>query len=227
MKMPATKNIKGLVFGRLTAIKRAANKGTSVAWLCECTCGAQTTVRASALTSAVTKSCGCLQKEVAANANPGTHGKTGTPEYSSWQNMKNRCNNSNYPEFHLYGGRGIKVCKRWSSSFESFLLDMGKKPSSKHSIDRVNTNNNYSPTNCRWATPTEQADNRRSNHLITYNGKTQNLKQWSEDLGILLVTLKWRLKRWPVDKALSLKPRPKLSKQSHPLQGSRAHQPST
>ena len=88
-------------------------------------------------------------------------GNTRHPLYKTWEGMKNRCLNPNYPEFHYYGGRGITVCPEWRSSFWQFVADMGPKPSSKHSIDRVNPNGDYEPNNCRWATSIEQANNKR------------------------------------------------------------------
>jgi len=90
-----------------------------------------------------------------------THGQTDTPEYRTWTGMKERCCNSRKRSFKDYGGRGIRVCDRWLNSFESFLTDMGPKPSSAHSIDRINNDGNYEPGNCRWATASQQARNKR------------------------------------------------------------------
>jgi len=89
------------------------------------------------------------------------HKDSQTPEYASWEHMKDRCYNQNCNRYYLYGGRGIKVCERWRNSYVAFLKDMGRKPSHIHSIDRLDTNGNYEPSNCKWSTPKEQANNRR------------------------------------------------------------------
>jgi hypothetical protein len=104
-----------------------------------------------------------LKKETKSNFK---HGKRGTKEYNAWQAMKQRCTGRAKRNYHRYGGRGIKVCKRWFNSFENFYKDMGPKPSPKHSLDRINNNGNYTPKNCRWASFTEQAFNRRNNVSI-------------------------------------------------------------
>ena len=97
--------------------------------------------------------------------------------------MKERCCDPKNKRFADYGGRGIKVCDRWLNSFENFLADMGLKPSPEHSIERKNTDGDYEPDNCKWATQIEQANNKRTNHLITANGKTQTVRQWERELG--------------------------------------------
>ena len=103
--------------------------------------------------------------QCAGKSSPGTqsitHGKTYSPEYAIWCHMKSRCGNSNHKDYKYYGGRGIKVCKRWLDSFENFFADMELRPSPKHSIDRINNNGNYKPSNCRWVTMDIQARNRR------------------------------------------------------------------
>ena len=109
-----------------------------------------------------------------------------------------------------YGARGIKVCDRWLD-FRNFIDDMGKAPSPKHSIDRIDVNGDYEPNNCRWATPKEQNNNKTNNKLLTYDGKTMNLTQWSERLGIDRMLVGNRLRRgWSVEKALTS---PKLTNQ--------------
>jgi hypothetical protein len=104
-------------------------------------------------------------------------------EYTLWRAMRRRCTDPKFEYFKDYGGRGIKICKRWES-FENFLADMGPRPSPKHTLDRRDNNKGYSPANCRWATRQEQASNRRSNKLFNYAGRTQTLKQWTEELGL-------------------------------------------
>jgi hypothetical protein len=127
-----------------------------------------------------------------------------TSEYNTWCDIKRRCNDPKRKDYERYGGRGIKVCERWNV-FENFLADMGKKPSKKHSIERMNNDGLYEPTNCKWATTKEQNNNQRSNILITFDGQTMNMKQWSEAKGIPYTTLKRRLRTlgWSVQKALT------------------------
>jgi hypothetical protein len=121
-----------------------------------------------------------------------THGMTGTPEYSAWQNMITRCSPSNKAGYHLYGGRGITVCDRWRDSFENFLVDMGNRPSPNHSIDRINVNGNYEKDNCRWATTKEQAENRRTTLLFDYQGEKVSFIRLAELTGVSIRTLQSR-----------------------------------
>ena len=120
--------------------------------------------------------------------------------------MKTRCTNPNHEAYHNYGGRGISICDEWMNDFQAFYdWAMANGYSDDLSIDRIDNDGNYCPENCRWATDKEQCNNQRSNHLITYNGKTQTIKQWAADLGIKRVTLQARLTRyhWDVEKALT------------------------
>lgn len=133
-----------------------------------------------------------------------THGKTRTPEFRIWSGIKTRCFNSNAPEFKNYGGRGIKMCARWSASFEAFLADMGRRPSIKHSIERVENDGDYEPGNCVWVLRREQARNKRNSVRLKYRGQVKLLVAWAEELGIDEATIRMRLKRgWTVVKALS------------------------
>jgi hypothetical protein len=135
-----------------------------------------------------------------------THGKTSTPEYRSWVGMRGRCYNKNDTSYYNYGGRGITVCDEWLASFDKFYADMGSKPigGSRYSLERIDTNKMYTPENCRWATYTEQANNRRDNINLTYKDRTQTLAQWADELGLNRGTLWGRLNRdWSVERSLS------------------------
>ena len=117
--------------------------------------------------------------------------------------MINRCTNPNDPGFVNYGGRGIAVCQRWMGSFENFLADMGPRPSSGHSIDRIDNDGPYSPENCRWATRLQQNCNSRSNHLLTLDGRTMCLADWAREAGLTRGALKDRLRRgWELAEAI-------------------------
>jgi hypothetical protein len=195
----------GQKFGRLTVRAQDMIAKRRI-WWCDCECGGTTRADGHALVTGRYLSCGCIRRKHghAVGANPHC-----SPEYSSWSAMLARCENPKHPAFKHYGGRGITICKRWRASFESFASDMGPRPSVRHSLDRFpNGDGNYEPGNCRWATTTEQARNRSSNHHIVAHGRTMTMSEWSALHGVPSTTIRWRiLNGWPPDRAVTEKSR--------------------
>ena len=190
-------DLTGKTFGKLTVIKKTIVKKSGALWECVCSCGNPKIVSTGHLTSGDTKSCGCLHGEY--------HGMKGTPEYKVWQGMKRRCYNKHEKSFFRYGGRGITVCDEWVNSFTTFFKDMGSRPDSNLSIDRIDNTGNYSANNCKWSTRKEQANNRRSNKTYTYKGVISNQVEWSEAIGIDNRILHARINRygWSIDRAFN------------------------
>lgn len=186
----------GTTFERLTVIAAVASTGKTL-WLCRCQCGEEKTVRADHLRAGRTRSCGCLSSTATAarNVEATKHGHSVggvSPTYRSWQSMRTRCLNPNSDQWPDYGGRGISICERWSS-FENFLADMGERLPGM-SIDRwPNHNGNYEPGNCRWATMSQQENNKRGNVTINYGGETLTVAEWAKRTGIGYQTLRKRL----------------------------------
>ena len=141
-------------------------------------------------------------------SNPYIDGKPITRHelYSVWSSMKQRCYDANCPNYENYGGRGIKVCERWEESFYNFYDDMGERPSNKHQLDRIDNDGDYTPENCRWVVQKLQANNKRNNRLLTVDGITKTLANWSDELGINRTTIQQRLDAcgWSEEKALTV-----------------------
>lgn len=171
-------------------------------YLCQCDCGNTIPVPATQFTTGRKKSCGCLTNK----GNP-THGKCRTGTYSSWRSMLGRCYRTTDPGYKNYGGRGISVCEKWHK-FENFHADMGDRPEGM-TLDRFpDQNGNYEPGNCRWATDIQQHRNIRRNRLVTFNGDTKPVSEWSELTGFGADTIAYRLNHgWSVERALTEQPK--------------------
>lgn len=191
---PRVKDIRGQKFGRLTpigfvgfAVENNSGRQKRLAmFMCRCECGNTHVVKTTLLAKGGVRSCGCLQNEqrVKNGKDTAKHGMHKTSEYTIWSLMKYRCGNPNSDVWLHYGGRGITVCERWRDSFEAFYADMGPRPSPKHSIDRIDVNGNYEPGNVRWATYSEQANNRRTNQLVKYDGEMITIAEASRRSGL-------------------------------------------
>lgn len=200
-------NLQGKKFGRLTVIRQTGvdQRGEKI-WHCRCECGKESDVLSSNLRSGHTLSCGCYRDEQAKEANI-KHGLARTKIYTIWIAIKRRCYSKKCADYPDYGGRGIQVCDEWKNDFISFYKwAVSSGYSEGLSIDRIDNDGNYEPNNCRWATLTEQANNKRNNCYITYRGQTRTKKQWSKILGINYYTLNSRLRKgWSIEDALSRK----------------------
>jgi hypothetical protein len=204
----------GTRFGRLVVIGQAplliTKSGTARQYLCECDCGNRKIIHGGSLRSGRSNSCGCLHKEITSRREY-KHGHTAnkkwSQEYRAWKNMRYRCSSKKSSHYYRYGARGIKVCSRWND-FKLFIEDMGLKPSVKHSIERIDNDGNYEPSNCKWALESEQSRNKSTNRFLIFNGQKRILSDWSKILNLKPETIINRIKRgWTVENALSV---PKL-----------------
>lgn len=205
---PATKDLTGMKFGRWTVLEFAGYKNygtkTRAFWHCKCDCGKEKDVVGHNLIEGKTQSCGCLHNELLVKHFT-KHGARKTKEkterlYFTWKNMRARCLDTSNRHYSYYGGRGIAVCDEWKNSYSSFrkwALENGYNESL--TIDRIDVNGNYEPSNCRWATRQEQARNKRTNIFIEYNGEKYVLNDLAQMVGVNRKTLKRR-----IDKGLSV-----------------------
>lgn len=196
-------------YGRLTIVRQLdISEDGKKRYLCKCECGKETIVFAENLLSGHTKSCGCLKKEIIEAGAHTTHGLSKTRIYRIWKGMRKRCKNPNDSNYHKYGGRGIKVCSEWDSDFLSFYYwAMENGYDDSLSIDRIDNNKGYSPDNCQWSSEARQANNRRSNHLVTIDNKTHSINEWSKIVGISTVVIYKRIKQGMTEVEAITKPR--------------------
>lgn len=200
------KDLIGQKFNRLNVIRRIENDRHGKAqWLCKCECGNECIASTSGLKSGNNQSCGCLREETFTNQK---HGKRNTRLYRIYSHIKGRCYDVNDRAYLYYGGRGIVMCDEWLADFQTFYdWAMMNGYRDDLTIERKDVSGNYEPSNCCWATMSEQSNNKRCNIVITFNGKTQNLKQWADELGVSYTKLYQRIcvRGWSVEKAFTTK----------------------
>lgn len=202
-------DMTGKQCGLWTVIERAPNRITPggeplAMWLCECQCGTRRLVRAADLRNGASKSCGCYQKQRASEARK-KYDHMDNRLYSIWAGMCYRCTKPEHPSYYLYGGRGIRVCNEWLDSFECFARWASQNGyQDMLTIDRIDVDGDYCPANCRWATPKEQANNRRTCVYLEYKGELKTATQWAEEYHINPHTLMDRIQRgWSVEEAIT------------------------
>lgn len=203
------KDLTGQKFGRLTVIERAPNKGKKTMWRCKCDCGNETVVAGGNLTNGHIVSCGCYNDERRIEAHT-KHGMSNKKMYATWLSRRRRCYDTRCPAYKNYGGRGITMCDRWRDDFGAFYEDVSKMPhygEVGYTLERIDNNGNYCPENCCWATAKQQSNNRRSNVMIAYLGRTQTLGQWVEELGLNYKRTRKRIRdlNWSAERAFTTK----------------------
>lgn len=199
--MSKSTDLSGVRFGRLVAIAPTNERtsGNNIVLKCVCDCGNVTYVGSGALKIGQTKSCGCWRKDRATTLNK-THGGGHERLYSVWMDMRRRCNDPSMKGYQDYGGRGITLCDEWRdySNFREWALSNGYEPTAQHgkcTLDRIDVDGNYEPSNCRWVSVSQQQLNKRNSLLLTYKGKTQNAALWDRELGFPRGTVVKRYRR--------------------------------
>lgn len=213
-------DLTGQRFGRFTVVGKSPEKVYGKpGWTCHCDCGSIRHLTRTALKGGAIQSCGCYRLEILReNAlRTKTHGRTRTYIFGAWRSMIDRCTKESHPAYHKYGGRGIAVCDRWLNSSVAFIEDMGERPTSDYSLDRIDNNGNYEPGNCRWATRTQQARNVRRNRYLEHRGESRCIGEWAEIYGLCRTVIRNRLVcGWSVEEALTTPVRPSKPRSAKP-----------
>lgn len=191
-------NIAGRRFGMLVAVEELPRLNGMRQWRLKCDCGGErVALQKSFASGGRMRSCGCSVRRAS------SHGMSNVPEYRHWINMISRCENPSTPDYENYGGRGIRICKAWRDSFDAFFQDMGRRPSPRHSVDRIDVNGDYEAANCRWADARTQCRNMRCNHIVTFRGREMTLAEAVEHSPVTYNTVLYRLKRnWSLEDAI-------------------------
>lgn len=196
-------DLKGQRFGRLLVLEKVPGYPKDTRWMCKCDCGNVVEIRRQVLRRGDAVSCGCYHSEVS-GSNFLTHGLSHTKLHHIWEGMKHRCYYESDVGYHKYGARGIEICDEWRTNFKTFY-DWAMLNGYKDglTIDRIDTNGNYEPSNCRWITGLEQANNRRNNHRIECRNETHTIAEWSRISGIKSATIRRRIKHgWSDEDAI-------------------------
>lgn len=194
----------GDVVGRWVLVAKASSDRYGVRWHCRCSCGTERTVSEQSLRRRRSMSCGCKRGEGLA-ARCYRHGCVDSGLYHTWWLMRRRCENPAHKSYADYGGRGIRVCERWLD-VRSFVEDMGPRPP-EASLDRIDNDGNYEPSNCRWATKSEQQLNKRNTAYLKVGGVTKPRSQWAREKGVSHSLINWRLKSgWSPEAAVNTPP---------------------
>ena len=205
--MAAYKDLTGQRFGRLVAIRRTESYSNGKSrWMCECDCGKETVVDTSHLLSWHTRSCGCLHTEtIKSGRNSRTHGVSKTRLYRIWRNMKSRCLNDNVPCHSYYGGRGIGISQEWEQFEPFYKWSMENGYTERLTLDRIDNNGNYEPSNCRWVSFQAQMNNTRSNHILSFRGEERTIAEWAREFNLPYQRVINRINTlgWSVEKALT------------------------
>lgn len=199
-------SVIGRKYGRLHVIRKDVdNQGKSIKYICKCECGNEVSVIRENLIKGHTRSCGCLKEEIIKAGAHKIHGMSKTRIYRIWKDMRRRCNNPSRINYHRYGGRGINVCEDWNTNFVAFYdWAMNNGYQDNLSIDRIDNDAGYYPNNCRWVSNTTQANNRRNNRYLEFEGKKRTISEWSSETGLSQTVIESRLNLgWDVKRTLT------------------------